>query len=444
MEPKTWSDEWKRTDPDLVVYLPEEENGFDSVNQHFLVKKSPSGAWLAFWTRGADEGEINQHCVISRSTDRGTTWSEPQMIDGPPAAQNLDYKAPQQREGSWRTPPVSDEEGKRHAGIASWQFPIYAEKFGRLYCFYNNNLGVAEYRYDLCGVLRGRYSEDDGVTWSDETFDLPIRRTITDNKDPNIPINWIVWQIPYVTSQGEVIAPFTKWPSHKDAPKPEGSESWFLRFDNILVEPDIAKLTTTTLPDGDRGLRVPAINNPSASFSEEPAMVELSDGRFYCVIRTDAGFIATSLSEDCGHTWSTPVPLYRDFDGELMLNPVVPCPIWKLADGRYILYYCNNNGDANGGEFPCGYKCWRMNRYPAFISVGHEDPTNPYRPIRFGPPKMVVDTEGVALGVGGRTDAGSYCSLVEDGSDRILFYPDRKHFLLGKVLTNEWLADCEP
>ena len=444
MEHKSWSDEWKRTDPDVVVYLPEEENGFDSVNQHFLVKKSPNGAYLAFWTRGADEGEVNQHVVVSRSTDKGRSWSRPRMIDGPPSAEDRDYQAPEQREGTWKTPDVSDEQGRRHAGISSWQFPIVAEQLGRIYCFYNKNEGIAEYRYDLCGALRGRYSEDDGITWSDETFDLPIRRTAIDIRDPDVPINWIIWQIPYVTSQGEVIAPFTKWPSHRDAPKPGGSECWFLRFDNILTEPDIGKLTTTTLPDGERGLRVPTYDNPSASFAEEPAMVELSDGRFFCVLRTAVGYVACSTSDDRGRTWSTAAPLYRDFGSELMLNPVVPCPIWKLKDGRYILYYCNNNGDANGGEFPCGYGCWRTNRYPAFISVGLEDPACPSRPIRFGPPKVIVDTHGRGIGPGGRTDAGSYCSLVEDGDDRILFYPDRKHFLLGKCLTDEWLADCEP
>ena len=435
-----YTDEWKRTNPDIVVYLPEEENGFDSVNQHFLVKKSPSGAWLAFWTRGADEGEINQHVVLSRSTDRGKTWSPPWMIDGPSTARDRDYKAPEQREGEWKTPDVTDDEGRRHAGIASWQIPIYAEKLGRLYCFYNKNEGVAEYRYDLCGILRGRYSENDGLTWSDPTFDLPMRRTVMDHPDPRFPINWIVWQIPYITSRGEVIAPFTKWPSRK-APAPLGSESWFLRFDNILTEPDVSKLTTTTLPDGERGLRVPSYDNPAGSFSEEPAMVELSDGRFFCVMRTAVGFIAYSLSEDRGHTWSTPAPLYRNFESELMLNPVVPCPIWKLKDGRYILYYCNNNGDANGGKFPCGYGGWRTNRYPAFISVGHEDLSNPYRPIRFGPPKMFVTSGGVGIGPGGRTDAGSYCSLIEDGNDRVFFYPDRKHFLLGKRLTDKWLAE---
>ena len=84
-----------------------------------------------------------------------------------------------------------------------------------------------------------------------------------------------------------------------------------------------------------------------------------------------------------------------------------------------------------------------MNRYPAFLSVGREDLQNTRCPLRFGPPKMILDTQGKSMGPGGRTEVGSYSSLLEDGDDRILFYPDRKHFLLGKRLTDDWLAGCE-
>ena len=422
VEYRTWSDEWKRTEPDIVVYLPEEECGFDSMNQQLLVTRSNDGSWLAFWTRGADEGEVNQSIVMSRSTDRGSTWSEPIIIDGPRRAQDQAVRAPLQRDGEWLAAAVSTEEDRRHAGIASWGFPIVAPDLGRIYCFYTKNEGVAEYRYDLCGVLRGRYSDDNGITWSDQTFDLPIRRTVMDHPDPRFPINWIVFQTPYVTVRGEVIAPFTRWPSRM-VPQPRGAECWFLRFDNILTESDPARLKTTTLPDGEHGLRVPTHDNPSASFAEEPAIVELSDGRLFCEMRTAVGYIACSISEDRGHTWSTPAPLYRDADGELMLNPVSPSPIYKLKDGRYILLYYSNKGDAHGGFFPCEYQCYQTNRYPAFISVGYENP------------------QGKRLGVEGLTDAATYPSLLEDGEDRILFYPDRKHFLLGRRITDEWLAE---
>ena len=62
-----YENEWRRTNPDLRVYVPEEANGFDAVNQHFLVTRSPRGCWLAFWTSAADEGEMNQSVLISRS-----------------------------------------------------------------------------------------------------------------------------------------------------------------------------------------------------------------------------------------------------------------------------------------------------------------------------------------------------------------------------------------
>ena len=101
MKHKTWSDEWKRTNPDLTIYLPEKDNSFDAVNQHFLVQKSPTGAWLAFWTSAADEAEANQSVVISRSSDHGLTWSAPTVIDGR-LMKDRNFKAPDQRKGAWR------------------------------------------------------------------------------------------------------------------------------------------------------------------------------------------------------------------------------------------------------------------------------------------------------------------------------------------------------
>ena len=443
MTRKTWSDEWKRTNPDIIVYLPEKEVAFDSVNQHFCVVRTPRDAWLAIWTRGADEGEPNQSVVASRSTDHGNTWSEPVVIDGPPSAADNGFLPPDRRTGEWKTADVTPDEDARHAGIASWGFPVVAPALDRIYCFYQKNEGVAEYRYDLCGVLRGKWSNDDGLTWSDDHIDLPIRRTAIDHPEPAIPINWIIWQVPYLTSRQEVVAPFTRWPSRR-APEPNGAECWFLRFDNVLTETDPRALATTTLPKGDRGLRFPTYDEPSISFAEEPALVELSDGRLFTAFRTAVGYIAFSISQDRGRSWTAPAPLYRDREGELVLNPVTPAPIYKLADGRFVLLYTNNKGDAHGGHFPCGYACFRTNRYPAFISVGVENPDDPGYPIRFGPPRVFVDSHGVGIGPGGRTDAASYTSLLECNDGRILFYPDRKHFLVGKHVTDEWLKAGEP
>lgn len=59
--------------------------------------------------------------------------------------------------------------------------------------------------------------------------------------------------------------------------------------------------------------------------------------------------------------------------------------------------------------------------------------------------QLFVDNAGVPLGPEGlgRLEAAAYCSLTEVGKDRILWYPDRKGFLVGKLVTDEWLADMD-
>ena len=433
------TNEWQRTDPDLVVYRPATEGGFDSYTVHFLVTKTPKGTWLAFWTHGADEGFLNQHMACSRSEDRGKTWSTPQVVDGPEGAEDPDVEAPDQSDGDWSAVKVEADS----IGIASYGFPIVVPETGRVYCFYGKSAGKSDFRYDLSHVLQMRYSDDDGRTWSAEAFDYAIEDRAIDNPDPSVNKNWIVWQIPYVTSQGAVIAPYSRWSSPKSA-GPFGSESFFFHFENILTEPDPAKLVIRTFPQTPHGLRAPAPTCPADSWCEEPSIVELSDRRLFCVMRTALGVIFWSVSADQGRTWTSPTPLLDRPGGNFMLNPVSPCPIYKLRDGRYMLLYYNNDGSANGGEIPAHYSYVRQNRYPAFITVGRERLGDPVQPIHFGRTKMFATSDGVPLGAGGRTEVATYPSLLEDGGERILFYPDRKCFLLGRYVTDEWLADCDP
>jgi hypothetical protein len=40
-----------------------------------------------------------------------------------------------------------------------------------------------------------------------------------------------------------------------------------------------------------------------------------------------------------------------------------------------------------------------------------------------------------------RRDAAAYPSLTKLGGTRVIWYPDRKHFLLGKIVSDTWLAD---
>ena len=420
------AEEWRRTKPDLVVYVPQKPGGPDHTNQHFNTVATPTGAFLATWTSGTRESHPDQRVVCSRSTDRGRTWSAPQVIDG---------AGPDDPPGT---------------GLASWQFPIVAKDVlpggTRIWCFYNKNIGIDDARTADTGILRCRYSDDDGVTWSERTHDYPIGPNALSNPDPKVPHTWIVYQNPTITPEGHVLAGFTRWASNAVDPDvgmfERASEVCFLRFENILSEPDPDKLVVTTWPKGPHGLSVPNPFRPGINTSQEPTAQAFSDGRLICVMRTLQGRIYFALSEDDGRSWDKPRPLCYGPGGKPILHPMAPCPLYKLKDGRYLLVFYNNDGSGHGGRGPTDSANVRN---PAYITIGREAPGEKDQPIRFGPPKILASTDWTPVsGTDTGTQVASYCSLVEDRGERILFYPDRKHFLLGRYLTDEWLADCDP
>ena len=230
-------------------------------------------------------------------------------------------------------------------------------------------------------------------------------------------------------------------------------ESAFIRFDNILAEPDPAKLVLTTLPAGEHGLRVPYWPSPGLSSCNEPAFQNLPDGRIFCVLRTMTGYLWYAVSGDDGDTWTEPEPLrYRD-DGPVIMHPSSPAPLYALNDGKYLLLYHNNDGlvygdgmpVANGDDkivFELGPGDCRHARNPAYLALGEFRP-HAHQPLWFSKPKLFVDTDFVGFGVQKKTDAATYTSFFEYEGVRYFWYPDRKHFLLGKILTDEWLADLE-
>jgi hypothetical protein len=78
-------------------------------------------------------------------------------------------------------------------------------------------------------------------------------------------------------------------------------------------------------------------------------------------------------------------------------------------------------------------------RRPLFVTVGEFRP-NAHQPIWFSPPTLLCDTQGVGVGQESLFWLAMYSSLTEHQGKRIYWYPDRKHFLLGRYITNEFLA----
>jgi hypothetical protein len=275
MEAPAYALEIQRTRPDRIVYRPPAECGPNAENQQIIGWVTPGGDWLLTWTRATHENNPDQHVVVSRSEDRGVTWSGPQVIDGATPAQQ-----------------AGPERGKYQA---SWPFFIAAPAHRRIYLFYNKNIGVTDARDDTTGVLRFRYSEDNGRTWSGPHDHLRIRRGAIDHPDPAMPVNFVTCCQSLTAPDGVPLASLTRWGSGSPHLLNVNSEVWFLRFENILAERDPAKLVMTTWPAGDTGLQVPHPFRMNRSVAQEAAAVALPDGRLFTVMRTLQGTLYWSM-----------------------------------------------------------------------------------------------------------------------------------------------------
>lgn len=407
--------ELRRSNPDYVVYVPKSADGstHDTGNEHFLVFDGPDGSLMAVWTQSSYEGAGDHRIVFSRSTDEGLTWHEPLMIAG----------SPRKGEGSQ----------------ASWGFPLISSS-GRIYVVYNQFQGIVDYHHQVTGSMDAVYSDDMGRTWSEgQTIFMP--KSPLDHPDPAYPSNWIVWQKPMRDLQNRWFVGFTRWvsPAVRTPPHKAGwdaeSVAEFMRFENIDENPEPKDIRVTYSAWGGKALRVGHYTNPLLSIAQEPSLVRLPDQRLFCTMRTMTGVIWYSISTDDGATWCNPRPLLRKDHGLPILQPICCCPIYSLSDGRYVLLH----HDRLEGTRPEESK---INRRPAFVALGEYRP-HAEQPVWFSRSKELMDNDSVGLGPLERVDIGVYTSMTNRRGNDVLWHPDRKFFLLGKRISQEWLADLE-
>ena len=388
------------TNPDYVMFVPKQLE-WESDNVHlYVVEHEGYGGLLAFWTQSTFEGTGNNHLVFAGSRDGGRTWTKPKYILGSRA--------------------VTREDAKNEAQ-ASWGFPIVTRS-GRIYLFYYRELlGTVNNHRQLTGAFSAVYSDDCGEHWSDSA-DIKQRVTPYDS-DEYIQDN-IVYEVPMRGPDGRYLAGFTKYVSRRVAEELRGGcRVYFYRFANIDDDPEIADLRITTLPEDDHGIHVyrtwGAIGN-----IEEPSWVILPDGRIFCSMRTNLGAVFFSFSRDGGVTWEDPRPLYFD-DMTPFVHPNSPCPIYDLGDGRYMQLY-HGAFDINKTYLP---------RDPLYSAIGYFDPEN-RQPIRFQKcdMKLFMRLGEDADGFGTDRQLAVYGTMTHQNGKNILWYPDRKFFLLGKKI----------
>lgn len=255
-----------------------------------------------------------------------------------------------------------------------------------------------------------------------------------------MPGNCITWQKPLRFGDGRYLAGITRWISPARATSSDGN--WihapsvvdFLRFENLDDDPEIPDLKLTLLTAG-KSLRFPIPDDPRGnSLIQEPTLNELPDGRLFAVMRTVAGTAAWSVSADGGESWSEPETL-RYGDGlPPVEQPLSPCPCYTLSKGEYVLFYHNHDGH---------YGPWTAHatetRRPICMAYGKFDPEG-RQPVRFSAPLSWIDSDNIELNH--RCDLAMYSSFEYVDGRPVLFFPDRKHFLVGKVIDRARLANA--
>ena len=338
------------------------------------VVKTADGAWLCTMTTGrSSEGSRGQHIVATRSADKGRSWSP--LIDIEPA------------------------DGPE----ASWVMPFITPS-GRIYAFYTYNKDnlrqvladnpYAARRVDTLGEYAFKYSDDGGRTWSDRRGYIPVRETAIDRANPyqgKVRFFWGVGKP--IEHNGSMMLGFSKVGRFGDNFIAQ-SESWFLRSDNILTEPDPDRLHWQTLPEGDEGLK-----SPEGPIAEEVNLTTLSDGSLFCTYRTVAGHPCHAYSRDNGKTWTKPEFMSYYPGGPLVDHPRAANFVRKLTQGpfagRYIYWFHNHPGKSYEG------------RNPAWLLGGVEKDSPAGKVIHWGKPVAVLASKDPKVRI-------SYPDFIED------------------------------
>jgi hypothetical protein len=292
------------------------------------------GTWVCVLTTSPGvEGAEGQHVVATFSEDQGKTWSP--LVD----VEKADKAKPSAYAVALLTP----------------QDRVYA-----FYCYNGDGICTKPdgkpIRYDMQGWFCYRYSDDKGRTWSKQ-YRLPLRETAVDRNNDWHGKLQMFWAIgtPAVFD-GKMMFGFTRLGKYVL----ENGEGWFYRSDNIMREPDPARIEWQLLPDGDAGVRAPELG----SVQEEFDVAHLDKDDFLCVYRTTLGHAACAYSRDGGHTWSRPEPLRYSPGGRMVKQPRACAKLWQTRNGRYLLWFHNNGTTTYGSGLNAG------SRNLAWLSAG--------------------------------------------------------------------------
>ncbi len=374
------------------------------------VVKTGDGAWLCCVTTGAGhEGEPGQHVLTQRSLDMGKTWQDAVKVEPDCPYENS------------------------YAGLLKGPA-------GRVFIFYNHNTdnvrealfmdGKSTFsRVDSLGHFVYKYSDDHGLSWSPERYDIPFRLFRCDRENVYGGKLCYFWNVGHpFAHEGAAYVPLTKIGRMSPVGFFFQDEGVLLRSPDLLTLADPGRASWETLPDGDTGLRTPP---GGGTVAEEHNFTVLGDGSFHDTYRTNDGAPCEAYSRDGGHTWPL-VRWMRHPDGRELKHIRAANFVWRCANGKY-LYWFHNHG---GRKFIDPSTAWG-DRNPVWLAPGVEADTPEGRMIQWGEPELLLYHGDVRKGM-------SYPDMIEDGGRYFFTETDkttaRTHEVPAEFLNKMWDA----
>ena len=335
--------------------------------------------------------------------------------------------------------------------MASWAFPMVSVP-GRIYVIWNQNKGVRGNIDMHTGGMSGFYSDDQaGLVQpaGNRHAGQPLRRSGRESATGMDCLADTTTR-PERRISGRLLA--LVQPQNNVPFRREIAMTWLesvvrssVRFTNVDNHPEPKNLQVRYSAFGDKALRVPHWIDPLRTVAQEPSSCDYQDNRLFCVMRTNTGYIWYSL---CPVTTARLGP----FPGRCStrISACRSCNRWAAARSTSwpmaamsLLYHKQPGKRLEPEVTDKGIKrenTWGPRR-PAFLALAEFRP-GAQQPLWFGEPRQFLDSEYDVTGE--RNPAvvgvGTYTSFTTRNGENVLWHPDRKVFLLGKKVTDEFLA----
>jgi hypothetical protein len=257
--------------------------------------------------------------------------------------------------------------------------------------------------------------------------------------------SFLFWRQAELDSAGRLLLPYTRLGVNEKLKNLGAIKKWTqsecMRIDNLDDAPACADLSFSYLPANvDDALKVPQPEQAEISWANEPSFAPLPDGRLFVTLRTRTGRLYCSVGDGTGSFSEPQVMRYHD-DGDEVLQPGSPAPLFRLDDDRYLLIFNNNDGTAFGATDTHQAR----NRRPCYLALARFDAAA-QQPLRFSKPVLFIDNDNIPVEIEGnepRYEAAAYGSLTATEDGHVFWYPDRKHYLVGKRIPEALLQEME-